>query len=168
MKYNSESRSRREESFGLMADGEVGGRTRSCCRALGIWTLPRNTTRNLLRDRNVLGRWYLSVGNGTLTKLRLGSREFVVKSRSERGAQAEFCRVPLWFDYVLFFFIARPARPTWKRDEEAVCWKLFDTQNYKWRFKISIRVWKRNRELCNTARRSVYIVRYTIYLRKVV
>ena len=56
---------------------------------------PGTTTRNLLRDRNVLGRWYLSVGNGTLTKLRLGSREFVVKSRSERGAQAEFCRVPL-------------------------------------------------------------------------
>lgn len=41
-------------------------------------TSSRNAIRNLLRDWNVLGRWCLSEDNGTLTKLRLGSRKFVV------------------------------------------------------------------------------------------
>lgn len=37
---------------------------------------------NLLRDRNFLGRADSSEDNGTLTKLRFDSPEFVVKTRS--------------------------------------------------------------------------------------
>lgn len=48
----------------------------------GLRTVALNSNRNLLCDRNALERWYSSGGNGALTKLRLDSREFVVKSRS--------------------------------------------------------------------------------------